>query len=108
MSVLGKYTMNNVGGFVGHLKNGKLTLSNCHFNGTVNFANGTHIGGFVGLTSATATLVLNNCHGSGTVSGKDYVSGLAGISSGTTKTNNNSCLTGNLICAGSNKSASFK
>ena len=104
----GKYTMNNVGGFVGLLKNGKLTLNNCHFNGTVNFANGTHVAGFVGLTSATATLVLNNCHGSGTVSGADYVAGLAGISSGTTKTNNSSCLTGNLICAGSNKNASFK
>ena len=104
----GAYTMKYVGGLVGQLQSGKLTLNNCHFNGTIDFANGTYLAGFVGMAAAGTTLVLNNCHGTGTVSGKDYVAGLSGITSTTTKTNNNSCLMGSISCDGDNSNASFK
>ena len=100
--------MKYVGGLVGQLQSGKLTLNNCHFNGTIDFANGTNLAGFVGMANSGTTLVLNNCHGTGTVSGKDYVAGLSGITSNTTKTNNNSCLMGSISCSGDNKNASFK
>ena len=99
------YTMKYVGGFVGKLQAGKLTLTNCHFNGTINFPKGTYLAGFVGM--ADGTLILNNCHGTGTVSGDNYIAGLAGFSANTTKTNNNSCLTGAIIYKGSNHNASF-
>ena len=99
---------NNVGGFVGALQKGKLTVSNCHFNGTVNFPDGEHIAGFVGQSAGGTTIVFNNCHGSGEVIAKDYVTGLSVYTDSTTKKNNGSCLTGTVKCvSGSNKNASY-
>ena len=99
---------NNVGGFVGALQKGKLTVSNCHFNGTVNFPDGEHIAGFVGQSAGGTTIVFNNCHGSGEVIAKDYVAGLSVYTDSTTKKNNGSCLTGTVKCvSGSNKNASY-
>ena len=104
----GTYPMNYVGGFVGRLQAGKLTLNNCHFNGTVNFPDSEHIAGFVGQAGGGTTLILNNCHGTGTVTAKDYVAGLSVYADTTTKTNNGSCLMGTVKCtSGSNKNASF-
>ena len=100
--------INYVGGFVGLLEKGKLTLSNCHFNGKVNFPNGEHIAGFVGKASGGTNIVFNNCHGSGQVIAKDFVAGLSVYTDSTTKKNNGSCLTGSIFCiSGSNKNASY-
>ena len=98
----------NVGGFVGRIEKGKLTISNCHFNGTVSFPNGEHIAGFVGQAAGGTTIVLNNCHGTGTVTGKDYVTGLSVYADSTNKSNNGSCITGAYKCTnGTNHNASF-
>ena len=100
--------INNVGGFVGILQQGTLTLNNCHFNGKVNFPNGEHIAGFVGKASGGTNIVFNNCHGSGQVIAKDFVTGLSVYTDSTTKKNNGSCLTGSIFCiSGSNKNASY-
>ena len=104
----GSSGIKNVGGFVGALNAGKLTVNNCHFNGTVNFPNGEHIAGFVGQASGGTTIVFNNCHGTGKVIAKDYVAGLSVYADSTTKTNNGSCLTDSVACTtGSNKNASY-
>ena len=103
----GVCAMKYVGGFVGQLQSGKLTLNNCHFNGTIDFAKGTYLAGFVGMANSGTTLILNNCHGTGTISGKDYVAGLSGYTSTTTKKNNNSCLMGSYSCDEGNSNASF-
>ena len=104
----GSSGIKNVGGFVGALNAGKLTVNNCHFNGTVNFPNGEHIAGFVGQASGGTTIVFNNCHGTGKVVAKDYVTGLSVYTDTTTKSNNGSCLTGSISCTtGSNQNASY-
>jgi hypothetical protein len=104
----GSTGIKNVGGFVGALNAGKLTINNCHFNGTVNFPNGEHIAGFVGQASSGTTIVLNNCHGTGNVIAKDYVTGLSVYSDNMTKDNNDSCLTGTIKCTnGTNQNASY-
>ena len=98
----------SVGGFVGILQKGTLTLNNCHFNGKVNFPNGEHIAGFVGRASGGTNIVFNNCHGSGQVIAKDFVAGLSVYTDSTTKKNNGSCLTGSISCTnGTNKNASY-
>lgn len=105
------YTTQYVGGFVGVIQNGTLTLNNCHFNGTISFAKSEHIAGFIGLTGANAVIKLNNCHGEGVISGKSYVAGLSGITTGTNTSgvNNGSCINfNNLLCGSSNFNASFK
>lgn len=102
------YTMKYVGGFVGRLQAGKLTLNNCHFNGTISFPDGEHIAGFVGQAAGGTTVTFNNCHGTGTVTAKDYVAGLSVYTDSTTKTNNGSCLMGTIKCTnGTNKNASY-
>ena len=104
----GSADVKNVGGFVGRLENGKLTLNNCHFNGTVSFPNGEHIAGFVGQSAGGTTVIFNNCHGTGTVTAKDYVAGLSVYTDSTTKTNSGSCLMGTVNCTtGTNKNASY-
>lgn len=99
-----------VGGIVGAITSaGTLTLSNCHFNGTLSFPNSTNIAGFVGMAKGGTTIILNNCHGDGIISGGDYVAGLSGYENSTNKESNGSCINfNNLKCAGSNKNASFK
>ena len=104
----GTSAANNIGGFVGAIQQGKLTLNNCHFNGTVNFPDSEHIAGFVGQAAGGTTVVFNNCHGTGKVIAKDYVAGLSVYTDSTTKTNNGSCLMGSVSCTnGSNKNASY-
>ena len=104
----GAVATKNIGGFVGALQQGKLTLNNCHFNGLVNFPDSEHIAGFVGQASGGTTIVFNNCHGSGNVIAKDYVAGLSVYADSTTKTNNGSCLMGSVSCTnGSNLNASY-
>jgi hypothetical protein len=104
----GASAANNIGGFVGAIQQGKLTISNCHFNGTVNFPDSEHIAGFVGKASGGTTVVFNNCHGNGKVIAKDYATGLLVYSNNTTKTNNGSCLMGSVSCTnGSNLNASY-
>ena len=104
----GSADIKNVGGFVGRLENGKLTMNNCHFNGTVSFPNGEHIAGFVGQSASGTTVITNNCHGTGTVIAKDYAAGLSVYTDTTTKTNNGSCLMGTVKCiSGTNKNASY-
>ena len=101
------YAMNYVGGFVGRLQSGKLTINNCHLNGTVNFPDSQHIAGFVGQAAGGTTITFNNCHGTGKVIAKDYVAGLSVYTDSTTKTNNGSCLMGSVNCTGTNKNASY-
>ena len=103
----GAVSTNNVGGFVGALEKGKLTITNCHFNGSVNFPDSEHIAGFVGKASAGTTIVIDSCHGTGTVVAKDYVAGLSVYTDTTTKTNKGSCITGSVACNGTNKNASY-
>ena len=108
MITSGAYSMNYVGGFVGRLQAGKLTVQNCHFNGTINLPDCQHVAGFVGLAGAGSNVRLYYCHGSGTIKAKDYVAGLSVYTNDTTKTNKSSCLTGSIACvSGSNKNASF-
>ena len=95
------YTMSYVGGFVGGMSAGKLTLNNCHFNGKIYFPDSEFIGGFVGRAVSGTTVTFNNCHGTGSVTCKNYVAGLAVVDMTTTnnktqKTNNGSCLTGSI------------
>ena len=104
----GAYAMNCVGGFVGRLEAGKLTIQNCHFNGTINLPLSQHVAGFVGKAAGGTTIVLNSCHGTGKVMAKDYVAGLAVYTDTTSKTNNGSCLMGSYACTdGKNSNASF-
>ena len=104
----GASAANNIGGFVGAIQQGKITINNCHFNGTVNFPDSEHIAGFVGQAAGGTTVVFNNCHGTGKVIAKDYVAGLSVYTDSTTKTNNGSCLMGSVSCTnGSNKNASY-
>ena len=105
------YSATYVGGFVGHLSKGKLTMNNCHLNGKVYFPNSERVAGFVGLASSGTTLILNSSHGTGSVTGKNYVAGLAIIDSSDetlNKNNKGSCLMGSVQTTnGSNKNASF-
>ena len=104
----GSTGVKNVGGFVGRIESGKLTINNCHFNGTVSFPNGEHIAGFVGQSAGGTTIVFNNCHGNGKVIAKDYAAGLSVYSDTTKKTNSGSCLMGSVSCTnGSNLNASY-
>ena len=104
----GAYAMDYVGGFVGRLEAGKLTIQNCHFNGTINLPLSQHVAGFVGKAAGGTTIVLNSCHGTGKVMAKDYVAGLAVYTDSTSKTNNGSCLMGSYACTdGKNSNASF-
>ena len=104
----GAYAMNCVGGFVGRLEAGKLTIQNCHFNGTINLPLSQHVAGFVGKAAGGTTIVLNSCHGTGKIMAKDYVAGLAVYTDTTSKTNNGSCLMGSYACTdGKNSNASF-
>ena len=104
----GASAANNIGGFVGAIQQGKLTINNCHFNGTVNFPDSEHIAGFVGKASGGTTVVFNNCHGNGKVIAKNYAAGLSIYSDTTTKTNSGSCLMGSVSCTnGSNMNASY-
>jgi hypothetical protein len=107
MITSGAYSMNYVGGFVGKLQAGKLTVQNCHFNGTINLPDCQHVAGFVGFAAAGSTVRLYYCHGSGTVTAKDYVAGLSVYTDTTTKTNKGSCITGSVACSGTNKNASY-
>ena len=104
----GAYAMNCVGGFVGRLEAGKLTIQNCHFNGMINLPLSQHVAGFVGKAAGGTTIVLNSCHGTGKIMAKDYVAGLAVYTDTTSKTNNGSCLMGSYACTdGKNSNASF-
>lgn len=103
------YAMKFIGGFVGKVESGTLTMTNCHFNGTIDFANSTYATAFVGMTNS-ATLILNNCHGDGYVKCYNYIAGLSGYTDNTTKTNNDSCFTGTLKATkatDTNSNASF-
>ena len=107
----GANTIQYVGGLVGHLSKGKLTINNCHLNGKVYFPNSECVAGFVGLASSGTTLILNSSHGTGSVTGKNYVAGLAIVDDSDdtlTKNNKGSCLMGTVSATnGSNKNASF-
>ena len=106
----GAYAMDYVGGFVGRLQAGKLTIQNCHFNGTINLPLSQHVAGFVGLAGAGTTVVFNYCHGTGKVIAKNYVAGLSVYADTTTKTNKGSCLEGSIACkvtTSEQKNASF-
>ena len=67
-----------VGGLVGAIDAGEMTITNSTVEGTVqNFQN--NIGGIVGLTAALATSVkIEGCSFDGTVEGVSYVGGIAG------------------------------
>ena len=67
-----------VGGLVGAIDAGEMTITNSTVEGTVtNFQN--NIGGIVGLTAAAATSVkIEGCSFDGTVEGVSYVGGIAG------------------------------
>ena len=104
----GAVAVKNVGGFVGSIQQGKLTVSNCHFNGVIYLPDSEHVAGFVGHAADAATIVFNNCHGTGAVIVKNYVAGLSVYTDSTTKTNNGSCLMGSISCLnGSNLNASY-
>jgi hypothetical protein len=104
----GAVAVKNVGGFVGSIQQGKLTVSNCHFNGVINLPDSEYVAGFVGHAAGAATIVLNNCHGTGKVIAKDYVAGLSVCTDATTRDNNDSCIMGSISCVnGSNKNASY-
>lgn len=106
----GAYTMDYVGGFVGSIEAGKLTVQNCHFNGTINLPLSQHVAGFVGFAGAGTTVVFNYCHGTGKVIAKNYVAGLSVYTDTTTKTNKGSCLEGSIACkvtTSEQKNASF-
>ena len=89
-TIAGKVTINNfsykgniagragVGGLVGAVDNGELTITNSSVEGTVkNFQN--NIGGIIGLTVGTVSSVLiDGCSFDGTVDGVSYVGGVAG------------------------------
>ena len=105
------YTIKYVGGFVGCVSKGTLTVNNCHLNATVNFPDSECVAGIVGLAKSGTKINFNNCHGTGSVTGKNYVAGLAIVDtsdSTLTKNNKGSCLTGYIKCTnGSNKNASY-
>lgn len=107
----GTHTIKYVGGFVGYISKGALTINNCHLNATVNFPDSECLGGLIGLAKAGTNISINNCHGTGSVTGKNFVAGLAIVDtsdSTLTKTNNGSCITGSIKCTnGTNKNASF-
>ena len=104
----GAVAVKNVGGFVGSISQGKLTVSNCHFNGVIYLPDSEHVAGFVGHATDAATIVFNNCHGTGEVIVKNYVAGLSVYTDATTKDNNGSCLMGSISCLnGSNLNASY-
>lgn len=67
-----------VGGLVGAIDAGEMTITNSTVEGTVqNFQN--NIGGIIGSTVATATSVkIEGCSFDGTVEGVSYVGGIAG------------------------------
>ena len=56
-------TLNSIGGFVGVVESGnKLTVTNCSFEGTIDFGTkGNGVGGFIGLAAAGSTVNLNGC-----------------------------------------------
>jgi hypothetical protein len=53
-----------IGGFVGVVESGnKLTVTNCSFEGTIDFGTkGNGVGGFIGLAESGSTVNLNGCH----------------------------------------------
>jgi len=55
--------LNSIGGFVGVVESGnKLTVTNCSFEGTIDFGTkGNGVGGFIGLAAAGSTVNLNGC-----------------------------------------------
>jgi len=71
-----------VGGMVGYVSGGSLTISSCYVLGDVTATN-TQVGAFIGWNN-NATTILTNCYAaSGTVtSAHDYAGGLIGLSMG--------------------------
>ncbi len=58
------YASKGVGGFVGYVKYGKLTVKNCVNAGDIS-ANANEVGGFVGQIWQSAAVVLENCQHTG-------------------------------------------
>ena len=56
-------SLSQIGGFVGLVEaDAKLTISNCEFQGNINFGTkGTRVGGFVGAIAGGATVTMTNC-----------------------------------------------
>ena len=97
----GSVSMSNVAGFVGNHEKGNLTITNCTFDGDINFDNSSNVAGFVGNAMAGTTMTLDNCVNTGDLSAKNNCGGLVGnVEAGATVTNNNSTSTGTITCPG--------
>ncbi|MBE6533684.1 MAG: hypothetical protein E7678_01755 [Ruminococcaceae bacterium] len=107
----GTYTVKYVGGFVGRVSKGTLTMNNCHLNGKVYFPNSECVAGLVGLAVKGTKVIFNSCHGTGSVTCKNKVAGLSIIDESDdtlNKNNKGSCLTGYIKCtSGTKYNASF-
>ena len=98
----GSVSMSNVAGFVGNHEKGNLTITNCTFDGDINFDNSSNVAGFVGNAMAGTTMTLDNCVNTGDLSANNNCGGLVGnVETGATVTNNNSTSTGTITCPGS-------
>ena len=96
-------SMGAVAGFVGTVEAGQLTMTNCSFEGKIDFISAAHVGGLIGKIRASATVTLNNCTNKGDLIAKRNCGGLVGcVITGYTLVNNGSTSTGTITCAGLN------
>lgn len=75
-------TASTVGGLVGSITEGTISISKCYATGNVTETNGTqekqNYGGFVGNISGTSTVTITNCYATGAVSAAKYSGGFLG------------------------------
>ncbi len=97
----GESSMGSVAGFVGSHNEGTLTMTNCTFEGKIDYVTAAHVGGLIGSVKASTTLHLNNCTNRGDLIAKRNCGGLIGrIITGATVNNNGSTSTGTITCEG--------
>ncbi|MBQ8431613.1 MAG: hypothetical protein IJX28_01900 [Clostridia bacterium] len=95
-------SMGNVAAFVGIHEAGTLTMTNCSFQGKIDYVDAADVGSFIGEMVTGTTLNLNNCTSSAELIAKRNCGGLIGfVASGATVNNNGSTFTGSITCAGS-------
>lgn len=91
---------NNVGGVLGYLTTGTVTLTDCHYDGETITASAS-AGGIVGTINTGASAVLEGCYSSGELVAKSsHISGIMGAASGTSHTFRDCYTTMNVYTSG--------
>ena len=96
-----------VGGLIARVDNsanGKLTVTNCKFNGTINFSQGNYIGGILGyVNNANVEIVLKDCAVKADITAADFCGGIVGYAGSTKSISTEGCTYEGTLTGGSNK-----